>query len=110
MTEKKDPGKQRLILELSSPEGLSVNEGIEPDLCSLCYITCRIDDVANVIVKLGMGTQLALININSAERMVPIHPEDCHLLGMKWEEMVYIDAALPFGLRYLKYSLPLPML
>ena len=31
--------------------------------------------------------------------MVPIHPEDCHLLGMKWEEMVYVDAALPFGLR-----------
>jgi hypothetical protein len=76
-----------------------VNEGIAPDLCSLSYITCSIDDAANIIVKLGSGTQLLKINIKSADGMVPIHPEDCHLLGMKWEEMVYIDAALSFGLR-----------
>ena len=31
--------------------------------------------------------------------MVPVHPQDRHLLGMMWEERVYVDAALPFGLR-----------
>lgn len=32
-------------------------------------------------------------------RNVPVHPEDRLLLGMKWEEDIFVDAALPFGLR-----------
>lgn len=94
---KKEPGKWRLILDLSSPEGFSVNDGISPDLCSLSYIS--VDDVAKIIAKLGPRTQLAKVDIKSAYRMVPIHPDDRHLLGMKWEEALYVDAALPFGLR-----------
>ena len=39
------PGKWRLILDLSDPEGNSVNDGIEPDLCSLTYAS--IDDAVN---------------------------------------------------------------
>ena len=31
--------------------------------------------------------------------MVPVHPQDQHLLGVKWESTVYIDKVLPFGLR-----------
>ena len=31
------PGKWRLILDLSSPRGRSVNEGISSQLCSLLY-------------------------------------------------------------------------
>ena len=30
--------------------------------------------------------------------MVPVHPDDHALLGIKWESQVYIDTALPFGL------------
>ena len=29
---------------------------------------------------------------------IPIHPEDRRLLGMRWEGIIFIDAALPFGL------------
>ena len=36
------PGKWRLILDLSSPHGRSVNDGIDPQLCSLSY--ARLDD------------------------------------------------------------------
>ena len=32
------PGKWRLIVDLSSPKGRSVNDGIEAELCSLCYL------------------------------------------------------------------------
>ena len=35
----------------------------------------------------------------AAYRNVPIHPDDRWLLGMSWEGRVYVDAALPFGLR-----------
>ena len=94
---KSQPGKWRLIVDLSSPEGHSVNEGINPEWCSLSYIT--VDVVASIVVQLGYGTQLAKLDIQSAYRIVPVHPHDRHLLGMRWEHMLYIDTALPFGLR-----------
>ena len=31
--------------------------------------------------------------------MIPVHPQDRLLLGMEWEGFIYIDKALPFGLR-----------
>ena len=31
--------------------------------------------------------------------MVPVHPEDQHLLGVEWNGAVFIDKFLPFGLR-----------
>ena len=38
------PGKWRLIVDLSHPKGASMNDGIEADLCSLSYVS--IDDAA----------------------------------------------------------------
>ena len=32
-------------------------------------------------------------------RIVPVHPEDCLLLGMMWNGSLFIDCMLPFGLR-----------
>lgn len=40
--------KWRLILDLSSPEGHSVNDGIQKDLASLTYVS--IDDVVAEVV------------------------------------------------------------
>ena len=47
------------------------------------------------ILELGVATQLAKIDITSAYRIVPVHPQDLHLLGMTWGRKVYIDSALP---------------
>ena len=41
-------GKWRLITDLSSPEGHSVNDGIPSAVCSLNYIT--IDDAAKAVI------------------------------------------------------------
>lgn len=38
------------------------------------------------------------LNIHSAYRVVPIHPNDRWLLGMMWEGSLSVDSALPFGL------------
>ena len=38
-------------------------------------------------------------DIKEAYRMVPIHPQDQPLLGIMWEDSLYIDKTLPFGLR-----------
>ncbi len=91
------PGKWRLIVDLSYPKGRSVNDGIDPALCSLVYAS--IDDAANRILHLGRGTLLAKLDIASAYRIVPVHPDDRPLLGMTWKKERFVDTALAFGLR-----------
>ena len=91
------PGKRILIVDLSHPEGRSVNDGISGELCSLQYV--RMEEVVRVLLELGPGLQMAKMDIRSAYRAVPVHPQDCCLLGMQWEGQVNVDAALPFGLR-----------
>ena len=88
--------KWRLIVDLSHPEGFSINDGIPSHLCSLSYIT--VDDAIQEILQTGPGTLLAKVDIKNAFRLLPVHPADRCLLGMKWKNMVYIDTCLPFGL------------
>ena len=90
-------GKWRLIVDLSSPEGKSVNDGIDSDLCSMSYVT--VDGAVEVIRQTGRGSFLAKVDVRQAYRIVPVHPEDRPLLGMMWEGSLFVDSALPFGLR-----------
>ena len=84
-------------MDLSYPIEASVNDGIDSGVCSLSYAS--VDDAADTIIQLGRDTYLAKLDIKSAYRMVPVHPEDRWLLGMRWKDEVYIDMVLPFGLR-----------
>ena len=54
----------RLILDLSSPHGSSVNDGISKERCSLAYVS--IDEIARQVVELGRGARLAKMDIKSA--------------------------------------------
>ena len=90
-------GKWRLIVDLSSPEGHSVNTGIPTELCSIKYAS--VDQAVETIHHLGRGTLLAKLDLKSAYRHVPVHPEDHWLLGMTWEGNILVDTCLPFGLR-----------
>ena len=94
---KLQPGQWRLITDLSHPEGASINDAINPKLCSLSYIT--VNEVAERAVQLGRGSLIAKIDIKSAYRLVPVHPCDCHWLGICWNSNAFVDAMLPFGLR-----------
>ena len=91
------PNKWRLILDLSSPTDQSVNDGISKEECSLQYTS--VSEVAAKIVEIGTGTLMGKMDIQQAYRNIPVAPEDRRLLGMKWQGKVYIDKALPFGLR-----------
>ena len=91
------PGKWRLILDLSSPYEHSVNDGISKELCSMRYIT--IDDAIDKILGLGPGCLLAKLDVEHAYRNVPVHPDDRTLLAMRWKKGIYLDTVLPFGLR-----------
>ena len=91
------PGKWRLIVDLSSPHGRSVNDGIEANLCSLNYL--HLDKVMDRIVGSGRGSKMAKMDIESAYRMVPVHPGDRPLLAVEWAGQIFFDTRLPFGLR-----------
>ena len=58
-----------------------------------------VDDAARAVAKAGRGAFLSKADIKQAYRMVPVHPADRLLLGMVWEESLFVDSALPFGLR-----------
>uniref|UniRef100_A0A1X7UPB8 Uncharacterized protein n=1 Tax=Amphimedon queenslandica TaxID=400682 RepID=A0A1X7UPB8_AMPQE len=45
------PGKFRLIVDLLSPAGTSVNNGIDPALCSLSYLS--VDQAVAAVHRAG---------------------------------------------------------
>ncbi len=60
---KDTPGKWRLIVDVLSPEPLSVNDGISKSLYSLAYVSVK--DAAMTIVERSQGSILAKVNIAS---------------------------------------------
>ena len=42
---------------------------------------------------------MAKADIMQAYRIVPVHPDDRHLLGVQWKGEILLDKVLPFGLR-----------
>ena len=91
------PNKWRLIVDLSFRKGHSVNDGIPKSLCSLSYIS--VDDAIDHIITSGQYMLLVKIDIKNAFRLLPVHPSDRHLLAMEWDNAIYLDTCLPFGLQ-----------
>ena len=59
----------------------------------MSYIS--VDDAIKKIITLGPGSLLAKIDIQSAFRLIQVHPADHHL---EWTGSIDIDTCLPFGL------------
>ncbi len=96
---KKNSDKFRTIFHLSFPKSgmTSINSSISKDDFGLQYVT--IDHAIEGIKRFGHGCFLAKTDIESAFRLIPVHPEDYELLGMFWQGKYYYDKVLPFGLR-----------
>ena len=76
-------------------DGSSVNDGIPPELSHVQY--AGIQDAIAKIKYLGKGCFLAKTDVKSAFRIVPVHPNDCELLGFSWDGQFYYDKCLVFG-------------
>ena len=85
------------MTDLFFPHSHSVNNSISPSLCSLHY--CELDEAVHIVLNLGRGARMKKVDLKSAYRVIPIHPDDTPLLGVKWNSNVLLDKALPFGLR-----------
>ena len=94
---KKEPNKFRMIMDLSSPKGQSVNDGMSDEEASVKFNS--FDDAVKLVAELGQGALLAKLDIKSAFRICPVHPEDWHLLGFTFCGLYFVDLCLPFGLR-----------
>lgn len=71
-----------------------MNDSVYQNLCLLEYAS--IHQAAATVLRLGQGAKL---DVASAYQIVPVHPDDCLLLGMKWQGKLYIDTTITFGLR-----------
>lgn len=97
---KKD-GTWRIIMDLSSPHGSSVNDFIPKETYTLHYAT--FDQALALVAQHGQNALMAKLDIKHAFRLCPVHPADLELLGIHWEGQYYIDLRLPFGLRSSPY-------
>ena len=92
---KKD-GTHRLIIDLSSPSGLSINDFISKKDYSVTF--SKFDDVVSMLKSLGKSALMARLDIKHAFRLYPVSPIDWHLLGTHWEGFYFIELRLLFGL------------
>lgn len=92
---KKEIGKFRLIHHLSYPKGESVNDGIPRDEASVSYVS--FDRAVILVRNAGSGALLAKSDIESAFRLLPVHPDCFHLLGCVLDGLYYYDMCLPMG-------------
>ncbi|KAJ1085508.1 hypothetical protein NDU88_005640 [Pleurodeles waltl] len=92
---KKAPGEFRLIHHLSWPEGTSVNDFIAHEDSKVVYAS--VDDAVRLVLKCGHRAEMAKCDIQSAFRLLPIHPADFDLLGMQPDGAIYVDRVLPMG-------------
>ena len=97
---KKD-GAYRIILDLSSVCGSSINEGISRDDFSIKYSS--FDDAVTLIRSSGTSTFMAKINIRHAFRLCPVRRDQWGLLGYCWQGQFFVDTRLPFGSRSSPY-------
>ena len=92
---KKEPNKFRLIHHLSYPPGNSLNDFIDPKLCSVQYTS--FDEAVHMIQDLGQGCLLAKSDIMSAFRLLPVSVNSFDQLGFMFDDEYYVDKAMPFG-------------
>ena len=93
---KRQPNSFRLIHHLSFPEGKSINDFIDPELCTVHYAS--FDTAVDLVRGFGPGgAWLAKTDIKSAFRLLPVAPADYELLGFKFGGLYYYDKCMPMG-------------
>ena len=92
---KKEPDSFRVIHHLSFPNGNSINDGIAAHDTYVHYQ--NIDDAIRCIKRFGVAALMSKSDIESAFRVLPVHPSDYELLGMQLDGQYYYDQALPVG-------------
>ena len=92
---KHEPGKFRLIHDLSFPRDDSINTYTSKESTTVHYET--LDSVVDLVKLYGPGSLIAKADIQDALRIIPIRPQDYPFLGIMWDGKFYYDKVLPMG-------------
>ena len=93
---------RRVIVNLSSPYGDSVNDHIENgwyDGASYELKYPSLDNIVNAVDELGPDVLLSKIDVSRAFRNLRVDPYDFDVLGLNWRGMTYLDISIPMGLK-----------
>ena len=100
--EKSNSTNRRVIIDLSFPQGRSVNAGSAKDIYLGTPFALKlptIDHITSRVRKLGRGCMIYKIDIKRAFRHVKLDPRDYDLLGLRQDKW-FLDTCLPFGFRH----------
>ena len=92
---KHDPGKFRLIHDLSFPKGDSINSYTSREFTTVKYDT--LDRVVELVRSCGRNCLIAKADIQEAFRLIPIRSQDYPMLGFTWQGRYYHDNVPPMG-------------
>ena len=99
---KPDSEKRRVIIDLSWPQGASVNYFTKSNeylgtAFKLNYPS--VDTFVDRLTSLGKGCHMLKVNLSQAFRQLKVDPADYPLLCLKWQNDYYLDWAYAFGHR-----------
>ena len=98
----KPDDSRRIIVNLSSPYGASVNDCIDNDVYDNVPFKLKypsVQDIVDEVNHLNSDVLLSKIDISRAFRNLRVDPHDFDLLGLKWNDSSYLDISIPMGMK-----------
>ena len=90
-----NPGRVSNYSPFIIPRRLFSQGFYSPEKSTVHYAS--ISDAIAMIKSIGRGSYMSKIDIKSAFRIIPIHPDDYPLLSLKWNNSYFFDRCLPMG-------------
>ena len=99
---KANDDERRVIVDLSWPHGMSVNDGISKDvymgeIIDLHYASVK--QVCEMVLRVGVGSVIYKRDMRRAYRQIPVDPGDYCYLGYHWGGAFFFDTVLCMGQR-----------
>jgi hypothetical protein len=95
LTRQKPDGTVRIILNLSAPKGLSVNDGIDND--NFPAVMSSTEAWVNVLNKAGRGCWISKTDWADAYKHVTVRRQDTNLQWFEWAGKFFKELCLIFG-------------
>jgi hypothetical protein len=88
--------KVRPILNLSAPEGNSLNDAVDKiKIRKLTMSSAK--KFSQTLLKVGRNAKFAKSDLVDAYKLIPIHPSNWKYYGFKWLGKFFVDTTTPFG-------------
>ncbi|WAR09963.1 hypothetical protein MAR_035039 [Mya arenaria] len=95
-------GERRVILDLSSHSGGSVNDCVPKDVYlgeSVTLMFPKIDDFVKLVLAKGRGALMYKKDLSRAYRQISICPSNYNLVSFVWKKHIFCDTVLTMGCR-----------